>query len=93
MKLLILSFALFGWLGISHAEETLTEKTQVTVNSVKRSGKKGLNRTKEALCGKLTGDNKVQCLAKKAKNRVEEGADAVKDKGTEIKNAVDSDKK
>jgi hypothetical protein len=92
MKLLIAGLIVFGCLGVAQAEETLTEKAAVAANSVKRAGKKGLNRTKEALCGKLTGDSKVECLAKQAKNRVEEGVDAVSDKGSEIKNSVDTDK-
>lgn len=71
----------------------MSEKAEVKVNSAKRTMKKGMNRTKEAVCGKLTGDNKVECLAKEAKNRMGEGADSVSDKATEIKNNVDSDKK
>lgn len=50
-----------------------------------------MNRTAEALCGKLTGDSKVECLAKKAKNRVHEGTEVVKDKAVEVKNSVDTD--
>lgn len=92
MKLLIAGLIIWGFLGIAQAEETLTEKATVTAKSVKRAGKKGLHRTKEALCGKLTGESKVECLAKKAKNRVEEGVDAMNDKGSEIKNSVDSSK-
>lgn len=72
------------------AEETIAEKAEVTGKSVKRGAKKGLNRTKEAICGKLTGDSKVECMAKEAGNRIEETADKVKDKATEIKNDVDS---
>jgi hypothetical protein len=53
--------------------------------------KKGLNRTKDALCGKLTGDSKVECMAKEAGNRIEETSDKVKDKATEMKNEVDSE--
>jgi hypothetical protein len=93
MKLLITSIVLFGCLGICNAEETLTEKAQATGNTATRTAKKGVHRTQEALCGKLTGDNKAQCLAKEAKNHVEEGVDATVDKAKEVKNAVDSDKK
>ncbi len=93
MKLLILATTLFGFLGLCSAEETMTEKAQTTVNSAKRTTKKGLHRTTESVCGTLTGDNKVQCLAKEAKNRAEEGKDAVKDKATEVKNVIDSEKK
>jgi hypothetical protein len=79
--------------SVSAAEETITEKAAVTTKTIKRNAKKGLHRTKEAFCGKLTGDNKVQCLAKEAKNRLEEGKDSIKDKASEVKNDIDSDKK
>jgi hypothetical protein len=92
MKALIVGLMIFGFLGLSQAEETMGEKAKATTNSGKRAVKKGMNRTKEAFCGKLTGDSKVECLAKQAKNRVTEGADTVKDKAVEIKNEVDTDK-
>jgi len=91
MKLAIASLLVFGFLSVGQAEESLGEKAEATSNSAKRGIKKGYNRTKEAACGTLTGDNKVQCLAKKAKNRTEEGVDATKDKASEIKNSVDSE--
>lgn len=97
MKKMILALGVLALVGIgaglsnqASAEETLSEKAQVTGKSVKRSAKKGLNRTKEAICGKLTGDSKVECMAKEAGNRIEETTDVVKDKATEIKNEVDS---
>lgn len=97
MKKLILAFGVLAFVGIGTgqsnraiAEETLSEKAQATGKSVKRSAKKGLNRTKEAICGKLTGDSKVECMAKEAGNRIEETTDAVKDKASEVKNEVDS---
>lgn len=93
MKLLIAAIALFGFLGTGYAEETPAEKTQVEVNAIKRSAKKGVHRASEAVCGKLTGDSKVKCLAKKAKHRLKEGKDVVKDKASEVKDAVDSEKK
>ena len=93
MKLLIVGLALFGSLEICQAEETLTEKTQVTANTAKRAVKKSVHRTKEALCGKLTGDNQVQCLAKKAKNHIEESKDKASDKVIEIKNDLNTEKK
>jgi hypothetical protein len=92
MKMMIAALGVLTVLGVTsvQAEETLSEKAQVTGKSVKRGAKKGLNRTKEALCGKLTGDSKVECMAKEAGNRIEETSDKVKDKTTEIKNDVDS---
>lgn len=93
MKAFVVVLAICGLALAAQAEETMTEKAGTTVNSAKRSVKKGMNKTSEAMCGKLTGDSKVECVAKQAKNRVQEGTDAVKDKATEIKNNVDSDKK
>lgn len=93
MKMMVAIITMFGFSGTAHAEETLTEKTQVKVKSVSRSAKKGSHRLSEAVCGKLTGDNKVECLAKQAKNRLQEGKDVVVDKADEVKNAVDSDHK
>lgn len=95
MKKMILALGVLALVSIgagqvSQAEETLAEKAQVTGKSVKRSAKKGVNRTKEAMCGKLTGDSKVECMAKEAGNRIEETTDAVKDKASEVKNEVDS---
>jgi hypothetical protein len=49
-------------------------------NNVKREVRKGVNRMKEIEC--LEGDAK--CLAKKAKHRVEESAEAVSDKTKEV---------
>jgi|GEM_PF-2003492 len=93
MKLLTTTILLLCFAGSLPAEETMSEKAEVKVNSAKRTMKKGMNRTKEAVCGKLTGDNKVECLAEEAKNRMGEVTDSVSDKASEIKNNVDSDKK
>lgn len=92
MKMMIATLGVLTLLGVTsvQAEETLSEKATVTGKSVKRGAKKGVNRTKEALCGKLTGDSKVECMAKEAGNRIEESSDVVKDKASEIKNNVDS---
>lgn len=90
---LVLAMCLFGFLTVTHAEETIAEKATVTAKDAKRAVKKGYNRTKEAMCGKMTGDSKMECMAKEAKHHVTEGTDAVKDKASEVKNAVDSDKK
>lgn len=79
-----------AFIKLSWAEETQMEKAKVEMNSMGRSTKKAYNRAKEGLCGKLTGDSKVECLAKKAKHRVEEGTETVKDKASEIKNQVDT---
>lgn len=90
MKLFLSLIAAMSFISFAHAEETLTEKAAVTGKTVVREVKKGANRAAEVACGTLTGDNKVQCLAKKAKNRVVETKDAVVDKADEVKNAVDT---
>ncbi len=83
---LFLSAGLLAGAQLAHAEETMGEKAKATGNTVKRSAKKGMNRVEEAVC--MKGDAK--CLAQKAGNRMEEGADYVKDKAVETKDAVDS---
>jgi hypothetical protein len=90
MKLLIVVALVFGWLAVSNADETMTEKAQATSKTATRAAKKGLHRAEEAICGKLTGDSKLQCLAKEAKNNLKEGADVVADKATEVKNKIDT---
>lgn len=85
MKKIVIALALFGFLGVAHAEETMGEKASATMHDGKRAVKKGVNRTKEALCAE--GDAK--CLKDKAANRVEEGVDYTKDKAKEVKNKVD----
>ena len=92
MKYLIVTLALFSFLNFSQAEETMGEKATATTNSAKRGVKKGVNRTAEAFCGKMTGDNKAECLAKRAKNRMDEGKEMIQDKAGEIKNNIDSEK-
>lgn len=91
MKALVIMLTIFGFVNIGSASESLSEKAGASAKTVKRSVKKGMHRTAEAVCGKLTGDSKAQCLAKEAKNRLEEGKDAVVDKASEVKNAVDGD--
>lgn len=93
MKVLLIAIALIGFTGVVHAEETVGEKAAVVGKDAKRAVKKGAHRVEESLCGKLTGDSKLECLAKEAKNHVVEAKDAVVDKASEVKNAVDTDKK
>lgn len=89
MKLLLSLIALVSLVSTAHAEETIAEKAEAVAKNVVREVKKGANRAEEAACGKLTGDSKAACLAKKAKNRVSETADAITDKATEIKKSAD----
>jgi hypothetical protein len=93
MKMLLCTFAILGFVNISSAAETVPEKAEVVAKTATRSVNKGIHRTSEAVCGTLTGDNKLQCLAKKIKNRAQEGKDATVDKASEVKNVVDKDNK
>ena len=86
MKALVMTLALVGFVSSGYAAETVGEKVEATAHDAKRAVKKGVNRTKEALCAK--GD--LKCLAEKGKHRGEEGVDATKDKVNEIKNDVDN---
>jgi hypothetical protein len=85
MKLLTTLILAFGYFSFAQAEETVTEQTQAISKNAMRATKKGVNRMKEMVCAE--GDAK--CLAKKAKHRVEEGADAVGDKTKEVIHKVD----
>jgi hypothetical protein len=71
------------------ANESMSEKASGKAGDAKRAIKKGAHRAGEAVC--MEGDAK--CLAKKAKNRVEETKDYGKDKAIEAKDAVDADGK
>ncbi len=93
MKIIVVVISLLGFLVTAQAEETIMEKAQVPVKDATRAVKKGANRSAEAVCGKLTGDSKIACLAKKSKNRAVESKDVVKDSANEMKNKIDSDKK
>ena len=89
MKLVLAFISLVSFVSFAHAEETIAEKAEATAKTVIREVKKGANRAEEAACGKLTGDSKAACLAKKAKHRVTETAEAVTDKAVEIKKSAD----
>lgn len=96
MKIFIFGFVFFGLLGAAtgvHAEETLGENLAVVGKDAKRAIKTGANRVEEGLCGRLTGDSKVNCMAKKMKNRANESANGIVDKASEIKDSVDSERK
>lgn len=89
MKTIIFFLSFVSFLNFAQSEETTGEKVKVGLNKVGRETTKVVNRTKEAMCGELTGDSKVKCLAQKTKHRVEEGAEVIKDKASEVKNKVD----
>lgn len=87
MKTLLISLVTLFLAGPqTFANESLSEKAAETGRDIKRSTKKGWNRTKEAVC--MEGD--LECAGKKAKNRMGEGVDTVKDKTSDVKNSVDS---
>ncbi len=66
------------------AEKT-GEQASKTGRNIKRKAKKAKNRVEEKLC--MEGD--LECAREKAKNRIEEGADATRDKAKDLKDKVD----
>ncbi|MEQ1557734.1 MAG: hypothetical protein ABL933_02180 [Methyloglobulus sp.] len=87
MKLskLILIAALSTAFVSAYALETEDEKKEATKKELSRDTDKAVNRVKEAVCM----DTDTECLKEKAKHRLEETTDAVKDKAGEVKNKVD----
>lgn len=71
----------------ANAAETLTESMQDLKNDTQREAKQKINRLEEATCMK----SETECLKEKAKNRLEETADAIADKYDEIINVIDND--
>lgn len=69
------------------AAETFTESMQDLENDARREAKQKMNRLEEAACMK----SETECLKEKAKNRMEETADAIADKYDEIINVIDDD--
>jgi len=87
MKLskIVLFAALATALTSAYALETENEKKEVSKKELIRETDKTVNRVKEAVCM----DSDTECLKAKAKHRVEETTEVVKDKTSEIKNKVD----
>ncbi|MBC7369980.1 MAG: hypothetical protein H7326_00340 [Bdellovibrionaceae bacterium] len=86
MKTAMMTMVLMmSFMGAAHAEESTTEKVGTSANDAKRAVKKGMNRTKEAVC--MEGDAK--CALKKGKHRMGEGVDAAGDKAAEVKDKID----
>jgi hypothetical protein len=85
MKLIITLVLTLGCFSFAQADESVTEQAQVKSKNIKREAKKGVNRINEMVC--TEGDAK--CLAKKAKHRVEEGAEFVGDKTKEVVHKID----
>ncbi len=88
LKTLVLpALAVFGTVGLAHANETVVEKAQATGNDAARAVKKATHRAEEATC--LQSD--VKCLQEKARHRLQEAGDYTKDKAAELKNEIDDD--
>lgn len=87
MKKTIFCVAMLSMMSLAHAEQSASEKTADVARDAKHSVKKAANRLKEAVC--MEGD--VKCAAKKAGHRVEEAAEATKNKAKEMADKVDSD--
>ncbi|UOF02312.1 hypothetical protein [Bdellovibrio reynosensis] len=88
MKFIMMAMiATLAFAPVSYADDTVGDKTESTMDSAtdkmksagrktKRMAKKGAHRVEEAVC--MEGD--LECAAKKAGNRVEEGKDTTVDK-------------
>ena len=87
MKKLICVLAMMSVIGagVARAEETVGEAATEKAHDAKRAIHKGVDKVEDKLCDK--GDAK--CLAQKGKHKVKEGAEYVKDKGSEAKDKVD----
>ena len=81
-------FALgMGVSTIAHAEEGVIEKTQTVGNKAADKVKKGARAASDEVCELVNG--KMECVAKKVKHKVQNGADAVETKAKEEKNKID----
>jgi hypothetical protein len=83
----IVALAIIGVTVNAFAVESADETTADKVNDVTRNATSTVNRIEEATCM----ESDTECLKQKAANRLEESKDAISDKASEIKNAVDSD--
>lgn len=79
--------SLFGFTGISFADESTTEKVGSSVKDTKRDVKAKAHRAEEKACEKSDKDG--TCLDTKIENRATEIKDYSKDKSKEVKNKVD----
>lgn len=73
---------LLGFASFSNADETRTEKAVETTKEagrdLKKNAKKAWRNTKDEACEMVNG--KMECAGKKAKHKVQNGVDEVKDK-------------
>ena len=87
-KLSILLIAILMSLPLlASGTETMRESMQDLENDVQREANQNINRIEEATCMK----SETECLKQKAKNRLQESAEAVTDKYEEIKNVIDEE--
>ncbi|PIR33359.1 MAG: hypothetical protein COV37_16385 [Bdellovibrio sp. CG11_big_fil_rev_8_21_14_0_20_39_38] len=86
MKKIIFSVALVSLIFSACDKQSNIEKVDAAKNNVERSAQKTFNRMDEKVCS----DSDAECLAEKAKHRIEEGADYVGDKTQEAVDKVDN---
>ena len=63
--------------NVSHADETMKEKTAEAGNDTKRAMRKGARKVKDETCKMMNG--KMECAAKKAKHKMQNAGDKVED--------------
>jgi hypothetical protein len=89
LNVLLLTIAISG-LGMSalstaYAEETTKEKAQETGDKTAKAFKKVGRNIEDQTCM----ESDAKCLAKKAKHKVQNGADSIDTKAKELKNKAD----
>lgn len=75
-----------GLSGNAFAETTTAEKIDVATDKVGNTMKETYRNAKDEICELVNG--KLECIAKKVKNKVKTAADKAKTKSKEIKNEV-----
>lgn len=82
-KRIILSSALIGVMAFAvslpafSADETVGEKAEEAINDTKRAAKKAARKVEDKTCEMVNG--KMECLAKKAGNKLKDAGDKVED--------------
>ncbi|MBC7714620.1 MAG: hypothetical protein H7177_14840 [Rhizobacter sp.] len=75
----LLATTLMGtyFVNVSHADETVKEKAAEAGNDTTRAVRKGARNVKDKTCEMVNG--KMKCAAKKAKHKMQNAGDKVKD--------------
>lgn len=80
--MLALGVAVFVMQKPAQADDTLSQKTQEVVEDSGKAIKKGYRNVKDKTCHLVKG--KMECATDKAKHKIQNAADEVKDKSTDV---------